>query len=66
MYVSLSNYASSIDFVADVTHCNLSQLTALITANNKAETQIDVAVYLVGVCETLEQSCWDITDLIKK
>ncbi|KYQ60062.1 hypothetical protein ALC60_00886 [Trachymyrmex zeteki] len=33
-------------------------------SNDKAETRIDVVGYF-GVCETPEQSCWDITDLIK-
>jgi len=35
-------------------------------SNNKAKTRIDVVGYFAGVCETPEQSCWDITDLIKK
>ncbi|EGI65501.1 hypothetical protein G5I_06013 [Acromyrmex echinatior] len=34
-------------------------------SNDKAETRIDVVGYFTGVYETPEQSCWDISDLIK-
>lgn len=37
-----------------------------IFPDDKAEMRIDVVDYFAGVCETPEQSCWDITDLIKK
>lgn len=37
-----------------------------LIVNNKVEMRIDTIDYLVGICETLEQSGWDITDLIKK